>query len=85
MAQGDQKNLPRSGAGEITSVSGFQPFLVAMQKRTIKNEGAGGAGGTSLVGSSRVEVVAEEGLVGSMKVHCKCGEVTVIECDYSEG
>lgn len=85
MAAGDQKNLPPSGVEEIARASGFQPFLVAMKEKTKKNEGAGGTGGASLVGSSRVEVVGEEGLVGSIKVHCKCGEVTVIECDYSEG
>jgi hypothetical protein len=84
MAPGGQKNLPPGGAGGIASTSGFQPFLVAMKEKYKNCEGAGDAVGAGLLACSEVEVVGDEGLVEYIKVHCKCGEVTVIECDYSD-
>jgi hypothetical protein len=32
----------------------------------------------------KVEVVSDKGVVKLIRVHCSCGEVTEIQCEYSE-
>ena len=84
MTMQGEKNLPQRQAGALVDASGFQPFLVAMQKKVKKIEALRAASGDGVGGASKVEVVESEGLVEGIKVRCKCGEVTWIECDYSD-
>lgn len=82
MAPSDKKNLPPGGLAKGAKTPGFQPFFAAIKESLEKKEFLADASEVCGGGGSRVEVVRSEGVVSKIRVHCRCGEVTEIECDY---
>lgn len=65
--------------------AGFKGLLAAQMdsERENKKKSEGGSVACSTE-DKKVEVVSDEGVVKFIRVHCSCGEVTEIECQYRE-
>lgn len=65
--------------------AGFKGLLAAQieseKKIFDKNHEASGDG---VECEKRLEVVSDKGVVKFIRLHCSCGEVTEIACDYGE-
>jgi hypothetical protein len=82
MALSGKKNLPQGGQASGAKALGFQPFFAAIKENSEKKEFLADASEVCGGGENRVEVVRSEGVVSRIRVYCRCGEVTEIECDY---
>lgn len=72
----------KSAAAKSAGFKGLLAAQVASEKeKENKNEEVSPSSGSS---DKKVEVITEEGIVKYIRVHCSCGEVTEIECQYSE-
>lgn len=65
--------------------AGFKTLLaVQSEKKSQKEEKKTDAGIAGASCEKKVEVVSDEGVVKKIRVHCTCGEMTEIDCQYSE-
>ena len=81
----NQKEAAPHGKSAAAKSAGFKGLLAAQVQSEKENknkiEGVSSSSGGS---DKKVEVVTEEGIVKYIRVHCSCGEVTEIECQYSD-
>ncbi|MFP4260206.1 MAG: hypothetical protein ACLFS1_03915 [Opitutales bacterium] len=80
-----QSNATPQGAGPAAKSAGFKGLLAAQIESDKENKKKTEPGySAESECSKKIEVVSDEGVVKVIRVRCSCGEVTEIECEYSE-
>jgi len=80
------ENITTSGKMKMSEKgAGFRSLIsTRIHADSEKNSPSGGENIRAEMCKKNVEVICDKGIVKSIKVTCSCGEVTEIDCQYTE-